>query len=197
METLKPLAELCAPDERQSSFSVRDSVTPGFRPIKIDDIYDRAASIKLHAGVPEQIRSHFAASQNLLAFSWYYYPFNVTAQFLAYVSVESALKARYPGGKRPSFRGLVRRAVRQGLVKDSGFSHIQEAEERASTMEQAWYQQQQQVTPYVEVLIETMPSLRNSLAHGEYMLHMHGATHVRICAEFINQLFSEPSPNDG
>ena len=167
----------------------------------MEAIYERAASIKLHAGVPERLHHHFAAAQNLLAYSWFFYPFNVTAQFLGYVSVEAALKLRYPNAKNPSFRKLVERAVRDGLVSDTGFSHIRELMEwkkQEEVLERPWpVGQTEQVKPYVKVLMETMPGLRNSMAHGEYMLHNHGALHVRICAEFINQLFAEPMPNDG
>lgn len=44
--------------------------------------------------------------------------------------------------------------------------------------------------PYVEVLIETMPSLRNDLAHGSPILHNQALSSIQICADFINQLFS-------
>jgi hypothetical protein len=167
-------------------------------------MYERAASFKLHDGVPEVVRSHFATAQNLLAYSWFHYPFNVTAQFLAYVSVEAGLRHRYPelkSRRRPkeaaSFKELVAHAINQGVVSDAGFAHVRlqierRERERAAGFPWAEASGSEQVRPYVEVLVQTLPSLRNSLAHGEYILHHYGAGSVRICAEFINQLFAEP-----
>lgn len=189
MESLKPLADLLKPDERQPLFSVLDGQSGAFRALTLEDIYQRAAAIHLHDGVPEVIRSHFASAQNLVAYSWFYYPFNVTAQLLGYVSVEAALKIKYADDKQ-SFRTMVQRAVRERLVQDEGFSHIRARDERAATLEGEWLRQLQwQLQPYVEVLAESMPRLRNALAHGAHAVHMNGATHVRICAEFINQIF--------
>jgi len=45
---------------------------------------------------------------------------------------------------------------------------------------------------YCATLQKTIPMLRNCLAHGDSMLHEHGALTVRICAELINQLFPKP-----
>ncbi|MFW5454618.1 hypothetical protein [Thioalkalivibrio sulfidiphilus] len=41
-------------------------------------------------------------------------------------------------------------------------------------------------------LIDVMPSLRNELAHGSPMLHNNALASLRICADFINQLFEQP-----
>jgi hypothetical protein len=167
-------------------------------------MHELAASSALHDGVPEVVRSHFATAQNLLAYSWFHYPFNVTAQFLAYVSVEAALKHRYPNLKshrRPKepagFKELVAHAVCQGDVSDTGFAHVRwqiEDRERELAAGLPWSAalSTEHIRPYVAVLIETLPGLRNSFAHGEYMLHNQGAGSVRICAEFINQLFVVP-----
>ena len=191
MDRLKPLSELAEQDRRWDD-----------RPI--ETLYELAASSALHESVPEVIRSHFATAQNLLAYSWFHYPFNVTAQFLAYVSVEAALKHRYPNLKsqrRPKeaagFKELVAHAVREGDVVDSGFAHVRwrnELRERELAAGLPWAAavDTERIRPYVEVLVNTLPGLRNAFAHGEYMLHDQGAGSVRICAEFINQLFSTP-----
>jgi len=129
MEELKKLEEILEPDERQKHFAVINWETGEHRPLTIEDIHQSAASIKLHDGVPEEIRSHFATAQNLLVYSWFFYPFNVTAEFLAFVTLEHALRKRFNPKKQTSFRDLVRRAVREGLVRDEGFSHIQDKAE--------------------------------------------------------------------
>ena len=118
METLKKLAELCEPDIRQSFFGTVDAASGKTRATTQRDLYDKVSVIQLHAGVPDDVRSHFAAALNLRAYSWYCYQFNVTAQFMAYVSVEFALKTRYPSDRPQRFKALVRKAVDEGLVQD-------------------------------------------------------------------------------
>jgi hypothetical protein len=189
MEELKRFTEIQEPDERQKAIAVINHVSGQYRPRTLRDIYDGAASMKLHSGVPEKIRSHFATAQNLLVYSWFFYPFNVTSQFLAFVTVEFALKEILKPKKYLSFKQLLSQAVAQGLVKDEGFSHLREQQEIDEQMFQETGMEQETVKSYVETLIETMPYLRNELAHGSQMLHPNGASSVRICAEFINQLF--------
>src|SRR6266446_10771504 len=128
MEELKKLSDVTGPDERQKAFAVIDSTSGQFRALTFLDVYQDTATITLHDGVPDVIRSHFATAQNLLVFSWFFYPFNVTAEFLAYVTVELALKELFKtevraNGER-SFKALVKLAVTRGLVRDEGFTHI-------------------------------------------------------------------------
>lgn len=193
MEELKKLDEITQPDERQKAFAVVNRISGQRRPLTLRDIYESASSIKLHDGVPEVIRNHFATAQNLLVYSWFFYPFNVAAHFLALVTVESALKVCLNPKKRTSFKGLVKLAVGRGLVRDEGFSHIRQQSEFDGPREQDTRILPQQVKSYVETLADIMPYLRNELAHGSHMLHPNGASLVRICAEFINQLFPEKS----
>src|SRR5438046_3200701 len=95
MENLKPFEEICQKDVRQDSFAVMDANHAGiFRKRTLEDFYRTAEHISLHDGVPEKVRSHFATARNLIVYSFFYYPFNVTAQFLAFVSVEYALRIK-------------------------------------------------------------------------------------------------------
>jgi len=93
METLKPLAEVTEPDIRNTYFVVNDTSTRA-RKLTLKDLHDEAAGITLNETVPEAIRSHFAQAQNLAVYSWFHYPFNVTSQFMSFVTVELALKNR-------------------------------------------------------------------------------------------------------
>ena len=196
METLKPLATLLEPDARQPSFSVFDPELRAFRPFTLEDLYSRVSQIELHSGVPETVRSHFATALNLVAYSWHFYPFNVTAQFMGYVSVEYALRTRYPEKPVAPFKRLVERAVREGLIQDKGFSHYRDPELNQSPPELQSLMIEPPANAYGLALIESIPFLRNSLAHGTSMLHMHGVKSVQMCADFINQLFERP-PRDG
>ena len=193
MEVLKHLDDLTQPDSRQSGFVTFDPELQEFRPITIEDMYSRVKGITLHDGVPEDVRTHFATALNLAAYSWFYYPFNVTARLHGYISIEYALRMRFPSQSKPAaFKMLVQRAVKEGLVRDKGFSSYREPDISHLPPEI----QERFVLPepdaYVNALIENIPALRNSLAHGVQMLDMHGTQSVRVSAEFINQLWPRP-----
>src|SRR6266446_1007194 len=111
MESLKKLDEICQPDVRQNAFSVLDSKYPGiFRKRTVEDFHRAAESIELHDGVPEEIRNHFQTARNLIIYSWFYYPFNITAELCAYTSVEYALRLRI-GDRKTPFAKLLETAV--------------------------------------------------------------------------------------
>jgi hypothetical protein len=172
MESLKSSVEVCEPDPRNLYFAVIDGEGIARR-MALEDIYKHVSSITLHEGVPEDIRSHFAQAQNLALYSWFYYPFNVTAQLMGFVSVEFALKRK--SGSKANLRSLIDKAIAEGWIRDDGFAIAKLRENPEGS--------------YVEVLSDVIPHLRNSLAHGSTMLHNNALSSLRICAEFINQLF--------
>lgn len=187
MEHLKAFNKILEPDERQRNFiATFDPATFDYSHMTLDHLYKEAAAITLDETVPEGIRSHFSTVLNLLVYSWFHYPFNVTAQFLAYTTVEMALKEKLKPKKRTSFKILIERAVNEGLVTSAGFSHIKNNEHYPILGVERW---SPETNDYCQTLADAMPHLRNELAHGSNMLHPHGAQSVRICAEFINQLF--------
>jgi hypothetical protein len=195
VEELKSFDTLFEPDVRQQFFAVRDHGSQAPRPLQPEDIYGLAEQAALHAGVPEDVRSHFSMAQNLLAHSWFCYPFNVAAELHAYISVEFALKTKYPGQPRASFRDLLDRAVTDGLLKAEGFTYGRDPDRQLYPPESEPPNEIPPVRDYVADLAEAMRSLRNSLAHGTNVLHMKGGTVVLVCSEVINQLF--PRPSDG
>lgn len=174
---LKPLNQVTEPD-RRNCYYVVERADGKVGPLSLEDLHLWASRITLEPCVPEPVREHFAQAQNLAVYSWFYFPFNVTAQLLAFASVELALRFRLqPKAKAPKFKTMIRQAVRLGLIKDEGFMVAQGRNYETEP-------------PYVEVLIETMPSLRNDLAHGSPILHNQALSSIQICADFINQLFS-------
>jgi len=195
MEELKALNALAEPDIRQKFFAVRDEGAESFRPLEAADIYGLAEQATLHLGVPEDVRSHFAMAQNLLAYSWFCYPFNVAAELHGYISVEFALKMRYPKQSRASLQQLLEKAVTDGLLRAEGFTYGRIPEKQLYPKETRPPVEIVPVRDYVADLAEAMRSLRNSLAHGTTMLHMKGGSALLVCSEVINQLF--PPPNDG
>jgi hypothetical protein len=191
MEELKSFDEIHERDPRHHNFVVP---AEDFRKISLIDIYRNVADIKLHEGVPEKVRSHFEMARNLLVYSWFHYPFHMAAWLYALISVEYALRERI-GRNDMKFKDMLKRAVKEKLIKVKGFSHIQTriknikelGEEFFGPIEGAMFKN------YCDSLCESIPLFRNEMAHGSTMLFPGTSHQVRICAEFINQLFEEPT----
>ena len=92
---------------------------------------------------------------------------------MGFVTVEFALKQRLKSSA--NFKQLIRTAIDAGLIKDEGFAIVAHREPSPQS--------------YVETLVDVMPKLRNTLAHGSHMLHNNALSSLRICADFINQLY--------
>jgi hypothetical protein len=110
MESLKELNEITEPDPRQRFFV--KLTNSGARPQTLEDFHRDAESLRLHAGVPNEIRSHFETARNLIIYSWFFYPFNVTAQLSAYISIEFALRTRFMMARLTSNRSSSERLTR-------------------------------------------------------------------------------------
>ncbi|MFC3117197.1 hypothetical protein [Cellvibrio fontiphilus] len=192
MEKLKALNELCKMDARQSVFPVRDEISQQWRKRTQEETYERISKIQLHENVPEDIRSHFSASLNLLAYSWYCYQFNGTAEFMALVSVEFSLKKIYPSNKYQKFPILLRRAADENLLKDENFKYANQSIEGIGAVHLIPPMYFSTEKTYVETLVEYLPKMRNSLAHGVISIHNFGIESVFLCSEIINQLFASP-----
>jgi hypothetical protein len=197
MESLKPLSEVSEPDVRQKAFVTIDLADETMRPLTLEDFHRRATSIELHAGVPEAIRSHFETARNLIVYSWFFYPFNVTAELAAYTTVEFAVRSKF-NDRKTHFQKLLKKAVDDGLIKDQGFSiPVQRVaairEHNAEFPAEFQIPETTLLRQYSDTLARTIPFLRNQLAHGNAVLHNHGESTVRVCAEVINQLFPPPA----
>jgi hypothetical protein len=132
----------------------------------------------------------------LLVYAWFYYPFTVTAHFMSMVSIEYALRLKYQCGRWTSFKDLVRRAVDEGLVTDAGFAHTLEHMLSSNSPRPSGLPSTADVDEtnvpkrYVDDLIDVLPSLRNTYAHGRHTVRPFSALSVHIAADFINQLFA-------
>ena len=73
-------------------------------------------------------------------------------------------------------RELMLHAVNSGWIQDKGFRHIENPSD-----ENEWCKE----------MIKTLPSLRNKQAHGSNMLTPDCYHHICVCADIINQLFSD------
>lgn len=197
MESLKRLEEVCEPDVRQKNLVNLDKEAGVIKPISLEDYHRMANSIRLHNGVPEEVRDQFETARNLIVYSWFYYPFNVTSQLQAIACVEFALKLKAGcrvvlKGRPPGLKKLLKKAVDEGWVTDNGFTKAREVKPPVSGKAMFRTMSGQVVATYCETMIENLPEMRNYLMHGENLLHSRGSEWVQECAEIINQLFAGP-----
>lgn len=174
METLKPYEAVIEPDRRNLSCVVVDA-HGNQRPLDLKFCHEVVAGISLNSKVPLSVRDHFAQAQNLAVYSWFHYQFHVTAEFMSIVTIEFALREKLQAKPSATFKNLIKRAVRENLICDEGFS-VAAGKPNGGRR-------------YVDTLIDVLPSLRNDYAHGTQMLHSGSFSSIRTAADFINQLF--------
>jgi hypothetical protein len=197
METLKAIGDIQKADERNLYWAF---VSTG-KQLTIEDRYGEISSIRLNSSAPEDVRSYFATLQNLCVFAWFSYDFYALVFFLTFTLIEMALKLRLPhkGRDRRTLRPLLQEAIKQKLIDEKMFTHIkvirrQRAEDLRLLrgIEKITRANLPKKNAYLEVLLKSLPKLRNSFAHpGAQAIHFpHEAIFsLRFTAEFINQLF--------
>ncbi len=189
IDVLKPFEEILEPDSRQKAFVILNRETLQYRERTLKDHYSAIKEIELSTSVPEKIRKHFDTARNLLLYSWFVYRFIPVAEMHAFASVEYALKEK-SGKTDLMFKRLLRLAIEEKWIRDSGFKYFrlkgEQPEEQRSI---AGDPDQRDVQGYCKVLLDSLPYLRNELAHGSSMLYPGGLTTIAICADLINQLF--------
>ena len=178
MEELKKLEEIMLPDVRNKHYVIVNQETGKQRKLGLQDIYEAIKSVELHKGIPDDIRSQFNVARNLAIYTCFSYSFHQISDLKAFSTVEYTLRKLY-GNNKQSFRRLIERAVSDGLLKDSGFSHIEINSQSENSQK------------YVKQLPDLMPKLRNNLAHGSCTLHPGSVANLTICADFINQLYKK------
>lgn len=190
IDTLKPFEELLEPDSRQKYFAVVNRITGESRQISLRDRYQAIEYIVLSPDVPDEIREHFDTARNLLVYSWFVYRFNQVAELHAFSSLEFALKTKC-GDTPKGLKKLLETAVGQGWILDSGFRYYRPVEDDVMPGDEVdrGDPDSKDVQEYCKTLVETLPFIRNELAHGSRMLHPNGSTTLRIVADIINQLF--------
>lgn len=190
IDTLKPFDDLLEPDTRQKYFAVVNRKTGEARPVTLRDKYEAVESIILASDVPQEIREHFDTARNLYVYSWFVYRFNQVAEQHAFASLEFALKTKC-GDSPKGLKKLLETAVERGWIVDSGFRYYRPGavEDMPDDGADSGNPDTKNVQEYCKTLVETMPFIRNELAHGSRMLHPNGLTTLAIVADLINQLF--------
>ena len=182
MEQLKKLEEVMQPDNRNTHYVIINTEVGKEKNLDFEDWYRDIALIELSNGIPEEIKSQFNIAKNLAIYTWFCYPFHQISEMKAFSTVEYALRGKYnchvKFGEKSNinFRQLLEKAVKEGILMDSGFTHLNK---EPGQKDNGW----------VKEMPDLMCEFRNDLAHGSNTLNDSSWLHLRICADLINQLF--------
>ncbi len=192
MEQLKPVDEIHKPDERMAGF-----------PWMLETDHKCLSEITLSETVPEDIRSYFETIKNVCLYGRFVYAFYGVAEGLTYPLLEFALRERLGVGKQDGsrrFGKLLYKAIKGGLIRDEGFSHVRRLEENRARMaeilevDSALVSAPPEKDSYMKILAEVLPHFRNEFAHPKHqaiVLPQGALFSIRFAAEFINQLYAE------
>jgi len=202
--------------KKLEQFFERDPTNDFFSLLTLEHLYECTSQYcTLHDGVPEDVRDYFHVVVTLYLYGWLYYPFYMLASERSFFALEMALRKRLPpkkldkkGRDRRSLGDLLREAKDAGLLRDEGFPSLENqranAEERNQQMAEILGRapESQSQVPYVDVLIETLPKMRNRFAHPNMQIIMPPGPMLDsliVTAEIINQLWPRPNsvPSDG
>ncbi len=174
MENLKSLDSLRQIDERHILLSRLTG-----RVFDLPDWHDAVSRIVLNETVPEDVRSQFNVARNMALYSYFCYSLAPEVQSKTFILIEFALRLRLAPPKRMVLKDLLRAAIDRGWIADAKFRHLAKPDPDNS---------------YSKSLIETIPNIRNSFAHGTNVLTHDCLGYLAKCADFINQLYPQPSP---
>ncbi len=206
-DPLKPLEEICLPDERQKNFVAT-----------IDDNHAALSELNLTAEVPIDVRQLFETAKNLSLYSWFAYRFHQVAELVGYSALEMALREKYklenPKKKPPMLAGLLKHAQEQKWVENEDFPdleylahHNARQKKIYETIQSGVLEEQEEVPveePTKEEVQQALNSidrfsgvansaakLRNDLAHGSNTLHPNSISTLTTTAHVINAIFKE------
>lgn len=199
-----------APIKSKEQFFERDPTNDFFPFLSLEKQYEIVSRYcNLHDGVPDDVRSYFNAVVTLYLYGWLYYPFYTLASELSFFAVEMALRKRLPPkkvdkkGRDPRFlRDLLKEANDAGLLRDEGFPSLENRRAYAKELNQHIAeivgpdQEPQPEVPYVDVVIQAFPWMRNRFAHPNMQNIMPPGPALDglvVAAEIINQLWAKPS----
>ena len=164
-EPLKPYSEISKPDERWAYFK-----------IDLADLHRFSSELSLPKIVPERVRSVFQQAQHILVFSYFQYSMIAAALIQAHIALEASLRSRWDKEPLPAVPTKKNRKY-----SEPGLKKLLE-----HAVERGW------ITSASDELIAAVPDLRNSLAHGSYILDPSGTIAVlRRCRELIVEVHSE------
>ncbi len=190
MESIKSKEYFFEPDPRSQSLGP-----------PLENQYELLDYFRLHDGVPESVRSYMNSLVTLWLYGWLYYPFYPLTIFLSATAIEMALQERFPKERGRGLKKLLRTAREAGLLRDEGFPSLKHRRENAAMLDEQTdasigeAPESLPEVPYVDVLIEALPRVRNRFAHPEiHTIVPPGMTvdGLILAAEIINQLWPAP-----
>jgi hypothetical protein len=214
-DPLKPLDQILTADPRyQGSVGV------------LERMHGSLDAIQLHPGVPLHVRQLFETAKNLSLYSWFVFRFHPISKLMGYASLERALKERaaredgvHVDTVRKTLHPLMARAVNSRWLRSERFevvrrtAHAQLREKQTLQMIQSGEIGEDPVESpeigeaeileraaqidYVIRIAESIPYIRNHIAHGGPMLDAGSVATLRVIAAAINQLFEEPKAGKG
>lgn len=212
-DPLKPLSEVCMPDERQE-----------FLTQSLEHIHSGLSALTIHERVPVGVQQLFETAKNARLYTYYVYRFHQLAEMAAYLALERALKERWnsevarrpsiddPDFDAPGLSELLGLAVTRGWIRKGEFAsrryraHLRIMSERSNAailaMQESGAEEQSIAEPseaevssaaeHVDVarlLVEHLPDLRNQLAHGSARLSPTSDLVLSDVRDAINMIF--------
>lgn len=171
MEELKSLEELNKMDEKHRLMGAICGSVPS-----LEEMHDFLSKEILNRQTPDEIKNQFNVARNMALYSYYFYALAPEVHMKTYTLIEHALRLKMKTEENIMLRKLLRAALANGWISDSGFRHI-----RNPSPDNEW----------CKAMLKGIPHLRNSHAHGSSMLVGDCLHHISVCADFINQLFPQ------
>lgn len=171
MEEFKTLSEWTEMDEKHRLMVAVCGAVPD-----LEKMHQLLSEERLNEAVPDNIKGQFNVARNMALYTYFFYALAPEVHLKTYTLIEHALKVKASSPKRLMLGELLRMAVNKGWISDSGFRHLNNPGEN---------------NEWCKSLENVLRNLRNSQAHGSTLLVGDCLHHVRVCADFINQLFPE------
>lgn len=203
--------------KKLEQFFERDPTNEYFSGLTLEHLYASVGRYcDLHQGVPKDIREYFHVIVTLYLYGWLYYPFYTLASERSFFAVEMALRERFPAKKldkkgrdRRSLGELLKEAKEAGLLRDGGFPSLEDRRANADELNQHLAEivgselaVPEPEIPYVDILIQSSPPLRNRFAHPNMqsiLMPGQALDELILASEVINQLWPSPDavPSEG
>ena len=171
MEEFKSLNELRVLDHKHKLMGG----VCGFIP-SLEGMHEYLSREILNEDVPDEIKGQFNVAKNMAIYSYFFYALAPEVHLKTYTIIEHALRLRVKSNKRMMLKALINHAVSQRWISDAGFRHI-----TSPSSSNEW----------CKSMVDAIPHLRNSQAHGSSMLVGDCLHHISSCTDFVNQLFPE------
>ena len=175
MEKFKNLEELTEMDKKHRLMGAICGTIPS-----LEKMHKYLSDEVLNDEVPEEIKGQFNVAKNMALYSYFLYALAPEVHLKTYTIIEHALRIRANPKNRVMLKALISQAVSQHWIQDSGFRHIE-----SPSPSNDW----------CKSMVDVIPKLRNSKAHGSSMLVGDCLHHISSCADFVNQLFPGTQTN--